>query len=194
MFNFEVKGDDGRRTDLLSMNLDKGIVFLTGPVTDDMAAMIVSQLFYLDSQGKEAKLYISSPGGSVTAGLMIIEAMRTVSVKVSTFCIGMAASMAAVILSCGDKGCRYIAKTAEVMIHQPSVEAIGGMESDVRIMAEHMSSTKEKLIAILSERTGQEPEVLERDMDRDHYLTAEESVQYGITDRVMAPAEKEEME
>lgn len=168
--------------------LEKRIVFFWGPVMDDSAEEIVNQLLYLEmiDPGKEIKMYINSPGGSVSSGLSIYDTMQMISSPVSTICIGMAASMGAVLLSGGEKGRRFIFPNAEVMIHQPS---IGGFVQDqaanLYITAEHIKKTKERLIRILSENTGQPYDKVLKDADRDYWMDANKSLEYGIVDGII---------
>ena len=168
--------------------LEKRIVFFWGAVMDDTAEEIVNQLLYLEliDPGKEIKMYINSPGGSVSAGLSIYDTMKMISSPVSTICMGMAASMGSVLLSAGEKGRRFIFPNAEVMIHQPS---IGGVVQDqaanLYITAEHIKKTKERLIRLLSENTGQPYDKVMRDADRDYWMDANTSVQYGIVDDII---------
>lgn len=168
--------------------LEKRIVFFWGPVMDDTAEEIVNQLLYLEmlEQGKEIKMYINSPGGSISAGMSIYDTMQMISSPVSTVCIGMAASMGAVLLSGGEKGKRFIFPNAEVMIHQPS---IGGIVQDqaanLYITAEHIKKTKERLTRILAENTGQPYEKVLKDADRDFWLDSKASVEYGIVDKII---------
>ncbi len=168
--------------------LEKRIVFFWGPVMDDTAEEIVNQLLYLEmiDPGKEIKMYINSPGGSVSSGLSIYDTMQMISSPVSTICIGIAASMGAVLLSGGEKGRRFIYPNAEVMIHQPS---IGGVVQDqaanLYITAEHIKKTKERLIRILSENTGQPYDKVLQDADRDYWMDANKSVEYGIVDGII---------
>jgi len=168
--------------------LEKRIVFFWGPVMDDTAEEIVNQLLYLEmlEQGKEIKMYINSPGGSISAGMSIYDTMQMISSPVSTVCIGMAASMGAVLLSGGEKGKRFIFPNAEVMIHQPS---IGGIVQDqaanLYITAEHIKKTKERLTRILAENTGQPYEKVLKDADRDFWLDSKSSVEYGIVDKII---------
>ncbi len=175
-----------RSYDIYSRLLKDRIIFLSDPVTDDTASIIVAQLLFLDAEDpdKDINLYINSPGGSVTAGLAIYDTMRHIKADVSTICIGMAASMGSFLLSAGAKGKRFALPNAEVMIHQPSGGA-RGQATDVRIQAEHLLKTKQKLNQMLSEMTGQPIEVIERDTDRDNYMSAEEAKAYGLIDEVI---------
>lgn len=174
-----------RSYDLYSRLLDDRIIFLTGEIDDAMANTIVAQLIYLEGKdsSKDINLYINSPGGSVTAGLAIYDTMNYIKCPVATNCIGMAASMAAVLLSSGAKGKRYALPNSEVMIHQP-LGGAQGQASDIKIVADHIMKTKAKLNKILADNTGKTLEEIERDTDRDNYLSAQEALEYGLIDRV----------
>ena len=155
-------------------------------VTDVSASVIVAQLLFLEAEdpGKDISLYINSPGGSVTAGMAIYDTMNYIKSDVSTLCVGMAASMGAFLLAGGAKGKRFILPNAEVMIHQPSGGA-RGQATEIQIVAEKILQTKEKLNRILADNTGQPYEVVCRDTERDHYMTAEEAVSYGLVDQIL---------
>ncbi len=174
-----------RSYDLMSRLLEDRIVFLSGEVDDAMANVIISQLIYLEGKDptKDISLYINSPGGSVSAGLAIYDTMNYVKCDVSTICIGMAASMGAFLLSSGTRGKRYALPNAEVMIHQP-LGGAQGQASDIKIAAEHILRTKAKLNRILAENCGQDISKVERDTDRDNWLSAEEARAYGLIDKV----------
>ena len=174
-----------RSYDLYSRLLEDRIVFLSGEIDDATANTVVAQLIYLEGKdpAKDISLYINSPGGSVSAGLAIYDTMNYIKCDVSTICIGMAASMAAFLLSSGARGKRYALKNSEVMIHQP-LGGAQGQASDIRIQAEHILRIKQKMNAILARNTGRTVQELERDTDRDNYLTADEALQYGLIDRV----------
>ena len=175
-----------RSFDIFSRLLKDRIIFLDEDVNDVSAGLVVAQLLFLESEDptKDINLYINSPGGSVTAGMAIYDTMQYVKCDVSTICIGMAASMGAFLLSGGTKGKRYALPNAENMIHQPSGGA-QGQATDVRIVADQILKTKKKLNEILAENTGQPLEVIERDTERDNYMTAEEAKAYGIIDEVI---------
>ena len=175
-----------RSYDIFSRLLKERIVFLGEEVTDVSASLIVAQLLFLESEdpNKDIHLYINSPGGSVTAGMAIYDTMNYIKCDVSTICVGMAASMGAFLLAGGAKGKRLALPNAEVMIHQPSGGA-RGQATEIQIVAENILRTKKKLNEILAANTGQPYEVIERDTDRDNYLTAEEALKYGHIDRVM---------
>ena len=176
-----------RSYDIYSRLLKERIIFLGEEVNDVSASVIVAQLLFLeaDDPNKDIQLYINSPGGSVTAGLAIYDTMQYIKCDVSTICIGMAASMGAFLLAGGAKGKRLILPNAEVMIHQPSGGA-QGQATEIQIVAEKILQTKKKLNEILAANTGQPYEVIERDTDRDNYMTAQEAMEYGLIDRVIA--------
>ena len=174
-----------RSYDLYSRLLDDRIVFLSGEIDDALANTVVAQLIYLEGKepGKDISLYINSPGGSVTAGMAIYDTMNYVKCDVSTICIGMAASMGAFLLSSGAKGKRYALPNSEIMIHQP-LGGAQGQASDIKIQADHILRTKAKLNSILSDNTGKDLSVIERDTDRDNYMSADEAREYGLIDKV----------
>ena len=176
-----------RSYDIFSRLLKERIVFLGEEVTDVSESLIVAQLLFLESEdpNKDIHLYINSPGGSVTAGMAIYDTMNYIKCDVSTICVGMAASMGAFLLAGGAKGKRLALPNAEVMIHQPSGGA-RGQATEIQIVAENILRTKKKLNEILAANTGQPYEVIERDTDRDNYMTAEEALKYGLIDRVIA--------
>jgi len=175
-----------RAYDIFSRLLEERIVFLAGPVTDMNANVVIAQMLYLASKDskRDIKLYINSPGGSVTAGLAIYDTMQFISCPVSTICIGLTASMAAVILASGTKGKRFALPNAEILLHQVA----GGMQgqaTDIEITAKQIIHMKEKLNKIISSHTGQNLAKVIKDTDRDFYLTAEEAKKYGIIDEVI---------
>lgn len=174
-----------RAYDIYSRLLNDRIIFVSGEIEDHMANLIVAQLLYLESEdpNKDIQLYINSPGGSVTAGMAIYDTMNYIKPDVSTICVGMAASMGAVLLSSGAKGKRYALPNAEVMIHQP-LGGTQGQASDILIAADHIKRTKEKLNKILANNTGQPLEIIEKDTDRDNWLEAQKAVEYGLIDKV----------
>lgn len=176
-----------RSYDIFSRLLKERIIFLGEEVTDTSAGLIVSQLLFLESEdpNKDIHLYINSPGGSVSAGLAIYDTMNYIKCDVSTICFGMAASMGAFLLAGGAKGKRFALPNAEVMIHQPSGGA-QGQATEIQIVAEKILQTKKKLNEILAANTGMPYEVIERDTDRDNYMTAQEAMEYGLIDRVIA--------
>ena len=181
----ENTGKGERSYDIYSRLLEDRIIFLTGEITDAVADTVVAQLIYLEGKdpNKDISLYINSPGGSVTAGLAIYDTMNYIKCDVSTICIGMAASMGAFLLSSGTKGKRYALKNSEVMIHQP-LGGAQGQASDIKIQAEHILRTKRRLNTILAENSGKPYEVIEKDTDRDNYLSAEEAKEYGLIDEI----------
>ena len=176
-----------RSYDIYSRLLKERIVFLGEEVNDVTASLVVAQLLFLESEdpGKDINFYINSPGGSVTAGMAIYDTMNYIKCDVSTVCIGIAASMGAFLLSSGAKGKRFALPNAEVMIHQPSGGA-QGQATDIKIVADHILRTKKKLNEILAANTGQPLEVIERDTERDNYMTAQEAKEYGLVDAVFA--------
>lgn len=178
--------DRGERSyDIYSRLLEDRIVFLSGEINDVTANIVIAQLIYLESKDadKDICLYINSPGGSVTAGMGIYDTMNYIKCDVSTVCVGMAASMGAFLLSSGAKGKRYALRNSEVMIHQP-LGGAQGQASDIEIVAKHIMRTKEKMIKILAENSGQPVEKVERDVDRDNYMSAEEALEYGLIDAI----------
>lgn len=175
-----------RAYDIYSRLLKERIVFLGGPITDQLANAIIAQLLFLAAKDpkKEIQLYINSPGGIVTAGLAIYDTMQYIKPPVSTVCVGMAASMAAVLLAAGAKGRRFALPNSEIMLHQVMGEAAGEAVR-IEITAKHIMKLKQKLNQILAKHTGQPLEQVEKDTDRDFYLTAEEAVKYGLIDEVI---------
>ena len=176
-----------RSFDIYSRLLKERVIFIVGPIEDQMANLVVAQLLFLESENpdKDVHLYINSPGGSVTAGLSIYDTMRFIKPDVSTMCIGQAASMGAFLLSGGTKGKRYILPNARTMIHQPSGGA-QGQATDIEIQAKEILFLRERLNSLLAEHTGQSMEVIERDTERDRFMSAEQSVEYGLVDEVIA--------
>lgn len=175
-----------RAYDIYSRLLKERIVFLGGPISDDIANLVIAQMVFLEheDQKKDIKLYVNSPGGSVTAGMAIYDTMQYIKPDISTICVGMAASMAAVLLAGGKKGKRLILPNAEVMIHQ----VMGGTEgqaSDIEINARHILKIKDRLNKILADHTGQPLKKVEKDTDRDYYMSAEEAKEYGIIDTIV---------
>ena len=175
-----------RSYDLYSRLLEDRIIFLSGPIDDNVANTVVAQLLYLEGKDptKDICLYINSPGGSVSAGLAIYDTMNYIKCDVSTICIGMAASMGAFLLSSGTKGKRYALPNSEIMIHQP-LGGAQGQASDIKIAAEHILRTKARLNRILAENCGRPISDLERDTDRDNWLTADQAKEYGLIDKVI---------
>ena len=175
-----------RAYDIYSRLLKERIIFLTGGINDEVANLVIAQMLFLQSEDpkKDISLYINSPGGVVTAGLAIIDTMNHIQPDVSTVCVGMAASMGAVILSAGKKGKRFVLPNAEIMIHQPSGGA-EGMAADIEITAKQILKIRAKLNAFLAKTTGQTVKKIETDVDRDFFMDADEAVAYGIVDKVM---------
>ena len=175
-----------RSYDIFSRLLNDRIIMLTEEVNDTTSSLVVAQLLYLEGQdpSKDISLYINSPGGSVTAGMAIYDTMNYVKCDVSTTCIGMAASMGAFLLSSGAKGKRYALPNAEIMIHQP-LGGAQGQATEIQIAAEHILKTKKKLNDILAANSGQPVEVVEKDTDRDNWMSADEAKEYGLVDQVI---------
>ena len=182
----EQTGGGERTYDIYSRLLKDRIIFIGEEIDDHLASLVVAQLLFLEAEdpAKDINIYINSPGGSVSAGLAIYDTMQYVKPEISTICVGMAASMGAFLLSAGTKGKRYALPNAEVMIPQPLGGARGQAE-DVKIQAEWLLKTREKLNRIMSETTGQPLETIQRDTDRDNFMSAEEAMEYGIVDHVM---------
>ncbi len=181
------KSPQGERAyDIYSRLLKERIIFLAGPIEDHTANLVIAQLLFLASEDakKDIQLYINSPGGSVTAGLAILDTMNLVKPDVTTVCIGIAASAAAVILAAGQKGKRFALPNSEVMIHQPWGGA-QGQATDIEITAKHIIATRERLNKILSKATGQTLEKIEKDVDRDYFMMADEAKKYGIVDDIL---------
>ena len=174
-----------RSYDIYSRLLEDRIIFLTGEINDAVANIIVAQLIYLEGKNpnKDIYLYINSPGGSVSAGLAIYDTIHYIKCDVSTICIGLAASMGAFLLASGTKGKRFALPNSEVMIHQP-LGGAQGQASDIEIQAKHIQKIKNKINAILSEKTGQNLEKIEKDTDRDFYMSSSEALNYGLIDKI----------
>lgn len=180
-----------RAYDIYSRLLNERIIFLGGPIDDHVANLIIAQLLYLEHTDpkKDISFYINTPGGSVTAGLAILDTMNHIKCDVSTVCVGIAASMGAVLLSAGTKGKRFVLPNSEVMIHQ----VMGGAEgqaSDIEINAKHIIRTKENLTKILAQNTGKKFDQVEKDADRDYWMTSDEAKKYGIVDAIMTKTKK----
>ncbi len=175
-----------RAYDIFSRLLNDRIVFLSDEVNDLTASLVVAQLLFLEAQDpdKDINFYINSPGGSVTAGLAIYDTMNFIKCDVSTICVGLAASMGAFLLSSGAKGKRFALPNSDILIHQP-LGGMHGQASDIKIHADHIIKTRAKLNSILAMNTGKPLDIIERDTDRDNFLTAEEAVAYGLVDRVI---------
>lgn len=180
-----------RSYDIFSRLLNDRIIVLSEDVNDTSASLVVAQLLYLEGQDpdKDISLYINSPGGSISAGMAIHDTMRYIKCDVSTICMGMAASMGAFLLAAGAKGKRYALPNAEIMIHQPSGGA-QGQATDIQIQAERILQTKKSLNTILAERTGQPYEVICKDTERDNFMTAQQAMEYGLIDKVIATKSK----
>lgn len=178
-------GGNERSYDIYSRLLEDRIIFLTGEITDATANVVIAQLIYLEGKNpdKDIFLYINSPGGSVSAGIAIYDTMNYIKCDVSTICIGLAASMGAFLLSSGTKGKRFALPNSEIMIHQP-LGGTQGQASDIEIQAKHMKKTKNMLNRILSENTGKPIEEIEKDTDRDNYMSADEAKKYGLIDNI----------
>ena len=178
-------GANERSYDIYSRLLEDRIVFLSGEVNDSTANVVIAQLIYLEGKNpdKDIYLYINSPGGSVSAGMAIYDTMNYIKCDVSTICVGLAASMGAFLLSSGTKGKRFALPNAEIMIHQP-LGGAQGQASDIKIQADHILKIKDKLNKILAENTGKAVEEVEKDTDRDNYLSAEDALNYGIIDKI----------
>ena len=176
-----------RGYDLYSRLLKDRIIFLADEITDQVANIVVAQLLFLEMDNPDAdiSLYINSPGGSITAGMAIYDTMQYIKADVSTICVGLAASMGSFLLAAGAKGKRFALPNSEILIHQPLIGGLQGQASDIKIHSDHLIRTREKLNHILSEVTGQSYEQICKDTDRDHYMTAEEAMQYGLVDRVI---------
>ncbi len=177
-----------RSYDIYSRLLNDRIVFLSEEVNDVTASLVVAQLLYLEAQDpdKEISFYINSPGGSITSGFAIYDTMNFIKADVSTICVGLAASMGAFLLAAGTKGKRYALPNSEILIHQPAIHGHGlsGQATDIHIHSEHIMKTKAKMNRILAELTGRTAEELARDTERDHYMSPEEALAYGIIDKV----------
>jgi ATP-dependent Clp protease protease subunit len=178
-----------RAYDIYSRLLKDRIIFLGSPIDSDVANAVIAQLLFLAAEDpdKDIQMYINSPGGSVSAGLAIYDTMHHIKPDVSTICVGLAASMGAVLLAAGAKGKRFALPNSEVMIHQP-LGGARGQATDIAIHAEHIIKTRQRLNQILSERTGQPLERVERDTDRDFFMSAEQAKEYGLIDQVITPA------
>jgi len=182
----EQSGRGERSYDIYSRLLKERVIFMVGPVNDQMANLIVAQLLFLESENpdKDISLYINSPGGSVSAGMAIYDTMQFIKPDVSTLCTGMAASMGAFLLAAGAKGKRFSLPNSRIMIHQPSGGS-QGMASDIEIQAKEILYLRHRLNSIMAERTGQTVEQIAKDTDRDRFLSADESAEYGLIDKVL---------
>jgi ATP-dependent Clp protease protease subunit len=181
----ERSNNSERAYDIYSRLLKDRIIILSGEIDDNLSNIIVAQLLYLDSiNNDDISLYINSPGGSITAGMAIYDTMNFVKSKVSTICIGMAASMGAFLLSCGEKGKRYCLPNSEVMIHQP-LGGAQGQATEIKIAAERILKLKKKLNDILSKNTGQDIDKINSDTERDYFLSSDEALDYGLVDQIL---------
>lgn len=177
-----------RSYDIFSRLLKDRIIFLSEDVNHVTASLVIAQMLFLESEDpdKEISFYINSPGGSITDGMAIVDTMNYIKCPVSTICIGMAASMGSVLLACGAKGKRYATPNSEILIHQPLISGgLAGQTTEIKIHADHMVKTREKLNKLLSEKTGQSLEQIEKDTERDHYMTAQEALEYGLIDEII---------
>ncbi|HEZ4360944.1 TPA: ATP-dependent Clp endopeptidase proteolytic subunit ClpP [Neisseria meningitidis] len=184
----EQSGRGERAFDIYSRLLKERIVFLVGPVTDESANLVVAQLLFLESENpdKDIFFYVNSPGGSVTAGMSIYDTMNFIKPDVSTLCLGQAASMGAFLLSAGEKGKRFALPNSRIMIHQPLISGgLGGQASDIEIHARELLKIKEKLNRLMAKHCGRDLADLERDTDRDNFMSAEEAKEYGLIDQVL---------
>ena len=187
---FIVDVDSKKETvyDIYSKLLKERIIFIEGEINDEKANLVVSELLYLDSiSNDDINIYINSPGGSITAGMAIFDTMNFIKSDISTICVGMAASMAAFLLSSGEKGKRYILPNAEVMIHQP-LGGAQGQATEIKIAAERILKLKKKLNKILSDNTGKDIDTIDNDTERDYFMDSDEALNYGIVDKVLKKA------
>ena len=174
-----------RSYDIFSRLLKERIIFLSGEIDDDVANAVIAELLYLDSlNNDDISIYINSPGGSITSGMAIYDTMEFIKSDVSTICIGMAASMAAFLLSCGTKGKRFILPNSEVMIHQP-LGGVSGQATEIKIAAERILKLKEKLNKILSNNTNKDFDTISKDTERDYFMNSDEALEYGIVDKII---------
>jgi ATP-dependent Clp protease, protease subunit len=176
-----------RASDIYSRLLQENIIFLGQPIDDNVANLVIAQLLFLTAENpeKDISIYINSPGGSITAGLAILDTMRVVQPDIVTYCVGQAASMAAVLLACGAKGKRYSLPHSRILIHQPSMSGLGGQATDIEIYAREILRMRDTLNRILADATGQPVDRIERDVDRDYILGPAEALEYGLIDRVI---------
>jgi ATP-dependent Clp protease protease subunit len=179
-----------RASDIYSRLLQENIIFLGQPIDDNVANLVIAQLLFLTAENpeKDISIYINSPGGSITAGLAILDTMRVVQPDIVTYCVGQAASMAAVLLACGAKGKRYSLPHSRILIHQPSMSGLAGQATDIEIYAREILRMRHTLNKIIAEATGQPLERIERDVDRDYILGPAEALEYGLIDRVISSA------
>ena len=184
----EQTGRGERSYDIFSRLLKDRIIFLSEDVNPTTARLVIAQMLFLESEDpdKEISFYINSPGGSITDGMAIVDTMNYIKCPVSTICVGLAASMGSVLLTCGAKGRRFATPNSEILIHQPLISGgLAGQTTEIKIHADHMVKTREKLNKLLSEKTGQSLEQIEKDTERDHYMTAQEALEYGLIDEII---------
>jgi len=176
-----------RASDIYSRLLQENIIFLGQPIDDNVANLVIAQLLFLTAENpeKDISIYINSPGGSITAGLAILDTMRVVQPDIVTYCVGQAASMAAVLLACGAKGKRYSLPHSRILIHQPSMSGLAGQATDIEIYAREILRMRDTLNSIIAHATGQPVDRIERDVDRDYILGPAEALEYGLIDRVI---------
>jgi ATP-dependent Clp protease protease subunit len=176
-----------RASDIYSRLLQENIIFLGQPIDDNVANLVIAQLLFLTAENpeKDISIYINSPGGSITAGMAILDTMRVVQPDIVTYCVGQAASMAAVLLACGAKGKRYSLPHSRILIHQPSMSGLGGQATDIDIYAREILRMRESLNQILANATGQQTDKIARDVDRDYILEPDQALDYGIIDRII---------
>jgi ATP-dependent Clp protease, protease subunit len=181
-----------RSYDIYSRLLKENIIFLGTPIDDQIANLLVAQILFLASEDpdRDINIYINSPGGSITAGLAILDTMNLVEPDITTYCVGQAASMAAVLLACGTKGKRFALPHSRIMIHQPSINNLGGQATDIDIYAREILRMRELLNGILADATGQSVDRLARDVERDYILEAPQAVEYGLVDRIISSRER----
>ena len=187
-YEIEQTGRGERSYDIFSRLLKDRIIFLSEDVNHVTASLIIAQMLFLESEDpdKEISFYINSPGGSITDGMAIVDTMNYIKCPVSTICVGLAASMGSVLLTCGAKGKRFATPNSEILIHQPLISGgLAGQTTEIKIHADHMVKTREKLNKLLSEKTGQSLEQIEKDTERDHYMTAQEALEYGLIDEII---------
>jgi ATP-dependent Clp protease, protease subunit len=177
-----------RASDIYSRLLQENIIFLGQPIDDNLANLVIAQLLFLTAENpeKDISIYINSPGGSITAGLAILDTMRVVQPDIVTYCIGQAASMAAVLLACGARGKRYSLPHSRILIHQPSLSGVAGQATDIEIYAREILRMRDILNGIIAEATGQSLERIERDVDRDYILEPAQALEYGLIDRIIS--------
>lgn len=186
----EVNSDHERHYDIFSLLLKERIIMLSGEINDDIATLVVSQLLYLSSidAKKDISIYINSPGGSVTAGMAIYDTMQLIDNDVRTICVGLAASMGAFLLAGGTKGKRYALPNSEIMIHQP-LGGVKGQVTDIEILTKRLSITKKNMNRILAMNTGKDENIIERDTERDNFMSANDALEYGLIDKVIEKKE-----